>query len=173
MVEQEKIFTPATIEDNPLPNMEGEVSFDTTQSTSNETFTAKTTKEQPFPTRKIAHEVLGQALNTRSKKILAEFEFTQQGALQIGKYENGVSGDLRISPNGIVARDSAGLTTFALDGTTGSAVFKGEIQSGTLVTGLVSVGNNNVIIDGENNRIVIYDDSGLARILIGYQESGF
>lgn len=170
---EEKVYTPIIIEDNPLPNTEGEVTFADTQSTANDTYTPKTTKEQPFPTRKVAYEVLGQALNTRSKKILAEFEFTQQGAIQIGKYENGVSGDLRISPNGIVARDEAGNTTFALDGTTGNAVFKGEIQSGALITGLVSVGNNRVVIDGESGRIVIYDDTDIPRILIGYQENGF
>lgn len=164
---EEKVYSALTIEDQPLPNMEGEVTFAETQSTANETYSAKTTKEQPFPTRKVAYEVLGQALNTRSKKILAEFEFTQQGALQIGKYENGVSGDLRISPNGIVARDSAGLTTFALDGTTGDAIFKGQIQAGSIVTGIVAVGDNTLVMDGESRSFFVYGEDGLPKIHIG------
>ena len=94
------------------------------------------------------------------------------GALQIGKYESGVSGDLRISPNGIVARNSSGMTTFALDGDTGSAVFMGEIQAGAIITGLVSVGNNNVVIDGENQRMIV-NDGQTDRILIGFQSGGF
>ena len=125
-----------------------------------------------MPTRRVAHEVIGSALNTKSRKILAVFEFTESGALQIGKYENGVSGDLRITPNGITARDLAGITTFSLDGTTGDAVFKGTIQSESLIAGLVAVGDNNVILDGENQRIVINDGTN-DRILIGYQQNGF
>lgn len=173
MAEEEKIYYPTTIEDSPLPNNEGEVSFDTTQTTANDTYSNKTIKVQPFPTRKVAYEVLGSALNTRSKKILASFEFTQQGAIQIGKYENGVSGDLRISPNGIVARDDTGTTTFALDGTTGNAVFRGEVQTGTLISGLVAVGDNNVVIDGDRKSIVVYDDDGIPKIHIGYAEGKY
>jgi len=62
-----------------------------------------------------------------------------------------VSGDLRITPNGLTARDIAGITTFAIDGTTGGAVFKGTVQSGSLLTGGVVVEDENgqTVIDGE------------------------
>ena len=47
-----------------------------------------------------------------------------------------------------------------------------KIAAGTISVQL-GVGNGKVIIDGENNRIMVYDDSGTARILIGYQLNGF
>ena len=170
---KDKIFHQQVIDDNPFPNEEGEVPFGVTQSTSGERVSAEKIPDQGFPKKKIATEVISTALNTKSRKILAEFEFTESGALQIGKYANGVSGDLRVSPNGITARNDAGTTTFAIDGTTGDAVFKGTLQAGTLVGGEVIVGNNRVIIDGENARIMVYDENDVPRILIGYQKDGF
>lgn len=172
MDDDQKVYYPETISENPLPGQEGVVSFETSQSTSDDEYSQKKTKSQDIPTRRIAYEVIGSALNTKSKRILQEFEFTQSGAIQIGKYENGISGDLRITPNGITARDSAGLTTFAIDGTTGNAVFKGEIQAGAIISGLVVVGDNSIIIDGEAKRIVINDGAD-DRVLIGFQKDGF
>lgn len=163
---KEKIYYPETIEDTPFPLQEGAVSFDIDQKTSNDKYGAKEVKSRDFPTRRVAYELLGSALNTRSRKILAEFEFTQTGAIQIGDYKNGESGDLRISPNGITARDSSGLTTFAIDGDTGDAVFKGEIQAGAFISGLVVVGDNNLIMDGEAIRFIVNDDYN-DRVLIG------
>lgn len=165
----QKIYYPQTIEENPFPTTEGEQDFEITQQTKGE-YSNQTTKPKQFPTKRIAYEVLGSALNTRSRRILAQFEFTQSGALQIGKYENGVNGDVRISQNGIVGRDSAGLTTFALDATTGNVVFKGEVQAGSLISGLVVVGDNSVVIDGENRRMVFYDENDIPSIVIGYLE---
>jgi len=156
MSNEEKVYYPATIADTPLPGEVEEVSG-VVEKKSAGIYQADRIPDRGFPTKKIAYEVMSSSLNTKSKKILAEFEFTEYGALQIGKYLNGVSGDLRISPNGITARDSAGNTTFALDGSTGSAVFAGTIQSGTLIAGMVVVGDNRVRIDGENGRILIDD----------------
>lgn len=129
-----QVFEPEVIADNPFP---GEVvqPTGTEETSTGGIHTPTTTKPTMFPSKKIAVELIGEALNTRSRKILAEFEFTPSGALQIGKFENGVSGDLRISPNGITARDLAGLTTFALDGTTGDAVFKGTVRAGSFISG--------------------------------------
>jgi hypothetical protein len=166
-----KVLTPEVIADNPFPNQE-ETSNSQTSQITGDTASPSTSKVQGMPTKRIAYEVIGSALNTKSRKILAVFEFTESGALQIGKYENGVSGDLRITPNGITARDLAGITTFAIDGTTGDAVFKGTIQAESLIAGLVAVGNNNVILDGENQRIVVNDGTN-DRVLIGYQPGGF
>lgn len=167
MSDEPKVYYQETIEENPFPTEGGLVSFDTAQKTSNGEFSNQTIKSQPLPTRKVAYEVIGSSLNTKSRKILAEFEFTLSGALQIGKYENGISSDIRISPNGIVARNSSGTTTFALDVDTGSAVFMGEIQAGALISGLVSVGDNNIVIDGDNRRMVFYDENDIPVILIG------
>ena len=179
---EEKIYYPETIQDASFPLASG-VDLNVSQTTSNDTYSSEKIKEQGFPVKKIATELLGVALNTKSKKILAEFEFTESGALQIGKYTPGLYGDLRISPKGITARDLSGITTFAIEGATGSAVFKGIVQAGSIVsdsyivgesvlTGYIDVGNGNVKIDGENKRIIINDGSD-DRILIGYQSGGF
>lgn len=79
-----------------------------------------------------------------------------------------MSGDIKISPSGIVARNTSGLTTFAIDGETGNATFAGELQSGSLITGQITVGNNTWIIDGDpdNPQIVLYND-GIPEIVLG------
>jgi hypothetical protein len=161
----DKTFYQEVVEENPFP---GEVApiVPTTQSPAG-TFTPTVAKEKSFPTRKVAVELIGSALNTRSKKILQEFEFTKSGAIQVGEYENGVSGDIRISPVGIVARNKAGLNTIAVDGETGDATFAGTIQAGTVISGLVVVGDNSIVIDGEARRQVWYDEDGIPVILIG------
>jgi hypothetical protein len=163
---EDKVFHAEVIEENPFPE-EGVVEFQTSQKSSKGEYSAETIKPQPLPTRRVAHEVISSSLNTKSRKILGEFEFTQTGAIQIGKYENGVSGDVRLTPAGIVARNKSGTTTFALDGDAGSATFMGEIQAGAIITGLVSVGSNNIVIDGENRRMVFYDENDIPVILIG------
>lgn len=138
--EKIKVYTPEEIADTPFPQEE-ETDLGTSQETSGGVYSPTTIKDKKFPTKRIAHELIASVLNTRSRKILAEFEFTEMGAIQIGKYQNGVSGDLRISPNGITARDLAGITTFAIDGETGDAVFKGTIQAGSLIAAEIDGGN--------------------------------
>jgi hypothetical protein len=54
----------------------------------------------------------------------------------------------------------------------GNAYFSGEIRAGSLISGMVYVGNNNIIIDGENRRIIINDGTN-DRVLIGFQQDGF
>lgn len=163
-----KVYTPTVIAESPFPTAEAvQAASSGGASSSGGVYTPASTPDQSFPQPKIATELLGTALNTRSKKILAQFEFTQSGALQIGKYENGVSGDLRISPVGIVARNSAGIITFSLDGENGDAYFMGTIQAGTLVGGAVAVGDGSILIDGETKRLVFFDDAGIPIIIIG------
>lgn len=162
MPDKLRVFRPETISDTPFPG-QGEIVLSTSQKTSGETYNPETIKDNPPPVRKTAHELLSSALNTKSRKILAEFEFTEHGAIQIGKYTPGVSGDLRITPNGITARDLAGLTTFAIDGVTGSAVFKGTVQAGSIISESELVGgsiniNDRFTVD-ENGKVVIKDDS--------------
>lgn len=165
-----KLFYPETIQEEPFPVSEASVSDNVSQSSSSDEYGNKEIKATGFPQRRIAYEVISSVLNTRSKKILGEFEFTQSGALQIGEYVNGESGDVRISPNGIVARNNAGTTTFALDGTTGNAVFRGEIQAGAVIAGEVVVGNNRVIISVDENGqpSIIINDGTNDRVLLGF-----
>lgn len=162
-----KVYTPSEVPDAPFP-LEGEATFATTGSTSNETYTPRETKDQSFPDPRIAYEIIGRSLNTRSKKIMANFEFTKSGALQIGEYTPGVNGDIKISPNGIVARNSLGNETLAIDGETGDAVFAGTIQTGTIISGTVIVGDNTWVITGDpdNPRMLLYNN-GIPEILIG------
>lgn len=82
----------------------------------------------------VARELVGIALNTQARQILGGFTFTQTGSIAVGKYVTGVSGDIRISPSGIVGRNSAGTTTFTIDGTTGDATFYGTV---TATAGLI------------------------------------
>jgi len=142
----EKVYTPSTIADQPLPQEGTEIPASVVSGGAG-VYSPATIPPKPMPTRRVAVELISVALNTKSRKILAEFQFTEHGAIQIGKYTNGVSGDIRITPNGITARDKAGLTTFALDGDTGDATFKGTVQAGDFViadeTGLISLNNFN------------------------------
>ena len=167
----DKVYYPATIADEPFPSQVGVADYGATSSPSGsgegQTYTPSKTDDQSLPTKKIAVELIGQALNTRSKKILQEFQFTPSGALQIGIFTVGVNGDIRISPLGIVARNSAGLVTFSLDGESGDAIFKGSIQAGSLITGAVAVGDGNILIDGDSRRMIFYDEQGIPVIVIG------
>ena len=79
------------------------------------------------------------AISTATSTIITPFTFGVSGALQIGTYVNGVSGDVRISPSGILGRDINGATTFSINGTTGVAVLNGlvvgtNVGQGTAVT---------------------------------------
>lgn len=169
----EKLYTPEVLESNPLPGQDNIVTFatahDSTQQGNQTTqlYGPSTTKEQFVPTKRIATELLSDKLNTQTRKILGEFQFTPSGAIQIGNYQDGSNGDIRISPNGIVTRNKTGLSTFSLDGDTGDAVFAGTIQAGTLISGAVAVGDGNILIDGATRRMLFYDLNGIPNIIIG------
>lgn len=139
-----KVYKPEEVQDAPFPNQDQQ-DTGSTQSTSDGVFTPKETKDLPFPRKRIASEVIGATLNTSSRKILAEYEFTPSGAIQVGKFESGTSGDLRISPDGIVARNKNNEVTFAIDGATGDATFKGQLASGSLITGTIDIEEDGVI----------------------------
>jgi hypothetical protein len=161
----EKVVYPEVQQDNPFPQEVTQSVVTTEGSTS--VATPTTTTEKTFPTRKIATELISSALNTKSKKILQELELTQSGAIRIGNYKEGVSGEVLITADGIVTKDKAGLVTIAIYGEDGSGTFKGAIQAGSIITGIVDVGDNSIIIDGEAKRMVFYDDNGIPSILIG------
>lgn len=169
-----KVYHQETIKDTAFPQEDGSI-LDTNQASSSGVFSPTEIKDNPFPDLKTANELLSNVLNTKSQKILGEFQFTRYGAIQVGTYEAGKSGDIRISPNGIVARNLSSETTFALDGDTGDATFKGTVRASTfissnIITGLIDVGAGvsgaYVRLDGVNNRIIVYDGS-YPRIVIG------
>jgi len=161
----DKIYTPEVVEDTPFPNTEADAVMADNKG-SGDVYAPQAITGKVFPRRVLATETISSALNTKSRKIIAEFTFIEMGAIQVGKYENGVSGDMRLSPNGIVGRNKDGDTTFGLDATTGDATFKGEIKSGSLVTGLVVVGDNALVLDGAS-RTIIVNDGNNDRVLIG------
>tara|TARA_Y100000310_G_C20630674_1_gene788467 strand:- start:610 stop:1122 length:513 start_codon:yes stop_codon:yes gene_type:complete len=168
----EKVYEPEVVQDTPFPGQDTPITSSVAQSASGGTYNPATTKEKSFPKKRTAVELIGQALNTRSRKILKEFELTQSGGFQVGDFKQGISGDLRITPNGLTARDTAGVTTFAIDGLDGSAIFKGTVQAGSLIAGVVTVGDNRIIIDGDKMQILISDGAN-DRVLIGFDKDGF
>ena len=133
------------------------------QGDTKDTFTPTTTKERTVPIKRIAVELLSTALNTRSRKILEEFELTQSGGFQIGDFKQGKSGDLRLTPNGMTARNKSGITTLAVDGDTGDAIFAGQVRAGstivadTIITEQASSGNGRTV----------YYNNGIPAIVIG------
>lgn len=164
---EDKVFSQEIVAEVPFPGQP--IITDTqSQSVAGGNFSPTTTDQKSFPVKKMAVELLSSALNTRSLKILQQFALEQSGGFQIGNFQEGVSGDLRITPNGFVARNISGIETIAVDGNTGDAIFAGELRSGTVVTGQVVVGNNTIILDGDSDspRFLLYN-SGVASILIG------
>lgn len=169
MDNKEKVYTPTVIDDMAFPQDPG-MDLDTSQSSSGssnqKTYSSESIKDNTFPTKKVAVELLSTSLNTKSKKILQKFEFTESGAIQIGKYQDGISGEIKISPNGIVAKDQLGNTTISIDGQSGDATFSGVLRAQSTIAGSVIVGNSDIIIDGENRRMIFFEEDRAA-IIIG------
>jgi len=163
---EDKVYYPEVIETYALPETVESEEAGSTNYVGKTNLTPNVKVTEKFPVKNIAREVIGVALDTKKKIILGEFIFGQVGAIAIGVYENGVSGDIRITPNGLVARDINGNTTMSLDGTTGDAVFKGSITAGSLITGAIDLGNGAIILDGANNRITMSDGTDI-RLVIG------
>ena len=152
-------LTPTVIVDQPIPLLDGSQTAPSgTASASPETVLVPTTQvDQAFPQAIIARETISQSLNTESKRILGSYGFEQNGAIAIGTFQQGVSGEVDISPDGITAKNVNGDTTFALDGTTGDATFKGTVEANGFTiadeNGIRSIGNFGVytqVNDGAN-----------------------
>lgn len=150
------IYYPEVIPDAPFPMGDIEI-INESQQTSNGNYSTTERKEFKLPKKRISTELLSTAINTRSRKILESFELQQSGGFQIGNYQDGQTGDIKITPDGLVARNSSGLTTLLLDGDTGDAIFAGELRTGSTITGSVEV------TDGY---IALYND-GILQIFIG------
>lgn len=143
---EEKTFTPTVIQDIPLPGTEPVAnSVSAGYSNTTKAGAPSNISNAPFKQKAVSQETIASSLNTKSKKIQGEYTFTQQGAIKVGEYQNGVSGEMKLSPAGITAKNKSGNTTFAIDGETGDAVFQGEIRAADFVVsdenGLVSLSN--------------------------------
>jgi len=165
---ENEVYYPETIEDQPLPGT-GQEAVPVTQQGSNPMGqeVIRPTAEIPkhFPEKIIAHETISKALDTRTRKIKAEFTFGKSGALKIGEYEFGVSGEIAFTPNGMAARNVNGDYTVAIDVATGDAIFKGALQAGSLIAG-----DSKVVIEGSpsGGRMVFFDSNLIPSILLGY-----
>lgn len=95
-----------------------------------------------FHERIISNEVISTSLDTQSRRILGTYQFGTVGALQIGKFVEGISGDIRISPEGIVGRNPDGTITFSIDRETGNATFRGQVAAGSLISGSIKLGGD-------------------------------
>lgn len=165
MANEDKIYYPDIIGTMELPGTEEPVYEPTANASGSQvSSTSKVPVNVQFPLKKVAEETIGVSLNTKSKKILGAFTFGVVGSLQIGVYESGVSGQILISPAGIVATNSNGLTTFALDGDDGSAIFLGQVRAGSVVSdGDITISGTGafVVNDGTYNVIRLGYSSGL------------
>lgn len=155
--------TSPVVPDAPFPQDQAQNNSESGGGVSGGSVSSPVVKETGFPVRTMAIEVLSTAFNTISRTIEDTFSFTKMGAIQIGEYINAISGQILISPNGISAKNKDGIDTFAIDGTTGNAIFAGTVRAGstivadTIVTEQASSGNG---------RTVYYND-GLPSIVIG------
>jgi len=133
-----------------------DTAFPTEELADANTYSAETISDQSFPETVVANDLVNSSLNTQTRKILGSYSFTPTGALQVGKYVLNSSGDVRISPDGIVARNKTGVNTFTLDGDTGDATFKGNVIAGSLISGNITLGGFN----NEDGLILVNDASG-------------
>lgn len=164
----DQIYKIEVIAELPFPGEIQDTQGQAGKSSGDETYTPDSIPALNFPTQTIARDVISDNFNSQSKRILGEFTFNESGAIAVGKYVSGVSGDVRISPNGIVARNSSGVTTFSLDATTGDATFLGTIAANSLIAGRTNIGSGgNIYIDGSTPKIVMSDGT-YDKLYIGY-----
>lgn len=129
------ILKPEVIAELPFPGEVTETEAEAGRADTKETYSPESTPAPSFPVAIIARDVISSSFNTQQKRILGEFTFNESGAIAIGKYEAGVTGDVRISPSGIIGRNKDGDITFSLDATTGDATFLGTLAAGSLIAG--------------------------------------
>jgi len=151
----DKLYTPEVIQENPFPGEIVQPILSSPQAVGVGNFTPTQTKEKTFPKKRTAIELLSTALNTKTRKILQEFKLEQSGGIQIGNFQEGISGDMRLTPNGQTARNIAGLTTFAIDGDTGDVFLLGTIRAGSIISeSTIEGGSINI------NDVFIVDEDG-------------
>lgn len=88
------------------------------------------------------------AISTATGTILGAFTFGASGAIQIGTYQAGVTGDIRISPTGILGRDKDNNMTFSINAMTGVAVVSGLVVGTNVGIGTAQTAANVTTIVG-------------------------
>jgi len=154
------VLKPEVIEEVAFPELEQTTTVNTGGSGTAETLVPNAEEGKSFPPASIARTVIADSFDTQSRRILSDYTFGEYGSISVGKYENGVSGDVKISPSGIVARNKNGENTFTLDATTGDATFKGTLASGSLITGnyfaVLEIGSRRGIFINDGTHDVIF-----------------
>jgi hypothetical protein len=136
-----KIYEPNEIEDISIYPVVDETGSTDSTSDSTGVESPSTLPPTSMPNYILASDLINASLDTQMRKIKSDYGFTETGSIQIGKYAATVSGQILISPDGIVAiSKDDGLPSITIDGQTGNATFKGTILAGSVVTGYLTVG---------------------------------
>lgn len=150
MDEKLVIYTPNEIEDTPIsPVLEETGDTDSTKD-SKGVDTPASIPSASMPNYVMASDLINASLDTQKRKILSSYGFTETGAIQIGKYVATVSGEIKISPDGIVAINKSNVTTFAIDGETGDATFLGTVAAGSIIAASITVDGSSTFGAGYN-----------------------
>ena len=129
------VLKPTVIEEVDFPEIGQSTTTTTGGSGTQDTLVPNAEEGKSFPPAVIARTVISDSFDTQSRRILSDYTFGEYGSISIGKFEPGVSGDVKISPAGIVTRNKSGDTTITIDATTGDATFKGTVAAGSLIAG--------------------------------------
>lgn len=163
-------LTPDVIQDQPFPS-DGTLLDNTQAASPTAPLAPQVTPPRTFPQPVIARHTISDSIDTQSRRIKGMFQLDKSGGIQVGQYQNGISGETDITSNGITAINKNNQTTFAIDGDTGDATFMGTIQAGSLIAGdsLVRIDKDPDTGGGRE----IMNDGTRDFILIGCQKGGF
>lgn len=160
------ILKPTVIEEVDFPEIGQSTTTTTGSGNTAEVLTPNAEVGKSFPPALIARTVIADSFDTQSRRILSDYTFGEYGSISIGKFEPGVSGDVKISPAGIITRNKAGETTITIDATTGDATFKGTVAAGSLIAG-----NYFTVQHNGNYKGIFINDGTYDVIFIGTEET--
>lgn len=154
------ILKPTVIEEVSFPEIQQTTTVPTGSGGTKEVLTPNAEEGKSFPPASIARTVIADSFDTQSRRILSDYTFGEYGSISIGKFEPGVSGDIKISPAGIVTRNKNGETTITLDATTGDGTFRGTLAAGSLIAGnyfaVLEIGSRRGIFINDGTYDVIF-----------------
>ena len=159
-MDDNKVYEPEVVSETPYPNEVFSPIGTSENNTASGTVSPQVARETKIPQKKISHELLSTAINTKSRKVLEQFTLQQSGGFKIGNYQEGTSGEVSITPNGIVAKNASGIDTIVIDGESGDAIFAGEIRSGSTVTGSVEITDGYIAMYNDGNLEIFIGDDG-------------
>lgn len=131
----DKIYESEVVQDQPFPNDLTTLLPIPGPANTKEIISSPDITPKPLPLPTFARHLISESLNTQERRIKQSYEFSITGALQIGSFKDGIAGEVKLSRDGLVAKDVNGLTTVSIDGSTGNATFKGTLQAGTIIAG--------------------------------------